>query len=76
MRQRNRTLMHFINISGHSQTAYFGAVPMTDIKVQVKGAFRSAKAIRSGQPVTLSRAGEYTSFMLPSLKDYELVELQ
>jgi hypothetical protein len=32
MRQKNRTLMHFINISGHSQTAYFGAIPMTDIK--------------------------------------------
>jgi hypothetical protein len=76
MRQKNRTLMHFINISGHSQTAYFSAVPMTGIKVQVTGAFRSARAIRAGRTIALARAGEYTTFTLPSLKEYKLVELQ
>ncbi len=76
MRQKNRTLMHFINISGHSQTAYFSAVPMTDIQVQVMGAFRSARAIRTGRTIALARAGGYTTFTLPSLDEYEMVELQ
>ena len=49
---------------------------MTDIKVQVKGAFRSAKAIRTGHAIAVTHAGEYTAFTLPSLREYELVELQ
>jgi hypothetical protein len=49
---------------------------MTDIKVQVKGTFRSARAIRAGRTIALARAGEYTTFALPFLKEYELVELQ
>jgi len=76
MRQKNRTLMHFINISGHSQTAYFSPAPMTDIKIQVKGAFQSARAIRADHAIALARGQEYTTFTLPSLKEYELIELQ
>jgi hypothetical protein len=76
MRQKNRTLIHFINLSGHSQTAYFPSVPMTDLKVQMKGGFRSARAIRAGRPLALAHAGQYTSFTLPALQEYELVELQ
>jgi hypothetical protein len=76
MRQNGRTLMHFINISGHSQTGYFRAVPMTDIQVQVKGLFHSARAIRAGRDLTVSRTGAYAGFKLPALGDYELVELR
>jgi hypothetical protein len=51
------------------------AVPrLTDIKVQVKGMFRSARAIRAGRAIALTPA--YSRFTLPSLKEYELVELQ
>lgn len=76
MKQADRHLIHLVNISGHSQTAYFRAVPMTDIEVQVKGAFQSAHAIRSGKNLTLARGGEYTSFTLSSLLDYELIEIR
>jgi hypothetical protein len=47
---------------------------MTDIKDQVKGMFRSARAIRAGRTIALTPA--YSTFTLPSLKEYELVELQ
>jgi hypothetical protein len=47
---------------------------MTDIKVQVKGMFRSARAIRAGRTIALTPA--YSRFTLPSLKEHELVELQ
>jgi hypothetical protein len=76
MRQGDYHLVHLVNLSGHSQTAYFKAVPMSGIQVQVKGAFSAAKAIRSSQDLALSRQGEYSSFTLPSLIEYEMVELR
>jgi hypothetical protein len=76
MRQKDRTLMHFINISGHSQTAYFKAVPMADITVAVRGAFQSARAVRSDRTLAMAGEGEYTRFSLPLLSEYELVELR
>lgn len=76
MRQKDRHLLHLINISGHSQTGYFDAVPMNDIRVQVAGEFRSAKALRAGKDLTVRRAGDHTEFTLPALGQYELVELR
>jgi hypothetical protein len=76
MRQADHHLVHLVNLSGHSQTAYFKAVPMSGIQVQVKGAFSSAKCIRSGQSLAVSRQGAYSSFTVPALAEYELVELR
>lgn len=76
MRQADRHVMHFINLSGHSQTAYFDPIPMGGIRVQVAGAFRSARAIRAGKDLDVSRAGAYVEFTLPALAQYELVELR
>jgi len=49
---------------------------MTGVNVQVKGVFRSARAIAAGKELAVSRSGEYAAFMVPSLEEYELVELQ
>ena len=76
MRQGDHHLVHLVNVSGHFITGYFDPVPMKDIQVQVKGTYRSARAVRSGRDLTLTRAGEYASFTLPSLEEYELVELR
>ncbi len=75
MRQPDRHLVHFVNLSGHSQTAYFDAVPMSQIRVQVAGAFRSAKLAGTGKDLAVSRTGDYLEFTLPALAQYELVEL-
>jgi hypothetical protein len=73
MKQGNRTLLHVINVSGHSSTAYFPPVPMSDIHVAIEGSAKSARAVRSGAVLRLqSRAGK-TEFVLPSLRDYELI---
>ena len=40
MRQANRTLLHLVNLSGHSDTAYFDPLPMSGIRVQVAGRLR------------------------------------
>jgi hypothetical protein len=75
MRQKGRRLMHFVNLSGHSDTAYFKPVPMKDIQVRVQGDFRSAKAIRAGQSIVLDHRDGFTEFTIPSLDEYELVDL-
>jgi hypothetical protein len=75
MHQGDHHLVQLVNLSGHSETAYFRAVPMSQIMLQVKGAFHTAKAVRSGQDLTVSSQADYSSFTLPSLADYELVEL-
>ncbi len=75
MRQKDRHLMHFINLSGHSQTAYFDAIPMSDIEVKVRGEFRSARLVGSGKDLSVSREAGYAHFVLPRLEQYELVEL-
>ncbi len=75
MQQRGRHLMHFINLSGHSQTAYFDAIPMSDIRVRMRGDFRSARLVGSGIDLPVSRDAGYAEFVLPRLEQYELVEL-
>jgi hypothetical protein len=75
MRQNDRRLMHFINLSGHSDTAYFNPVSMTNIWVRVKGNFQSARALRSGQTIAITNNAGYADFTLPSLEEYELLDL-
>jgi hypothetical protein len=76
MRQGARELVHFINLSGHSDTAYFKPIPMTDISVQVQGAYTAARAVGVGRDLPLSRRGKYAEFTLAALTEYELVELR
>ena len=44
---RNRTLVHFVNVSGHSSTAYFAPIEMRDIHVELAGTFLN----RNGDPL-------------------------
>jgi hypothetical protein len=76
MRQGDRYLVQFINLSGHSDTAYFNPVRMTNIEVSVKGDFHSASAVNSGQSITVANNYGYAQFTLPVLEEYELVDLR
>jgi hypothetical protein len=49
---------------------------MSNIQVQVKGSFREAKAIRGAKELAVSNSCGYSSFTVPSLTDYEVVELR
>jgi hypothetical protein len=75
MRQQNRTLLHLINLSGHSETSYFAPVPMQGIHVRIAGEFRSAKTVRSPGTLPVTTAAGATEFTIPRLDDYELVVL-
>jgi hypothetical protein len=76
MKQGDHHLVHLVNVTGHSDTAYFNPVPMSNIQIQVKGSFRQAKTIRGVKELAVSSSGGYTSFTVPSLTDYEMVELR
>jgi len=76
MRQRERTLLHLVNLSGHSVTAYHAPIPMSGIRVDVAGDYKSARTLRSPRSLEASRSGGYTSVTVPSLGDYEVVVLE
>jgi hypothetical protein len=76
MRQNGKTVLHLVNVSGHSSTGYFAPIPMSDIQVQVAGAFKSAKTIRTPGSVAVTVKNGYAAFTIPQLKDYELVVLE
>ena len=66
MRQGGRTLLHVINLSGHSQTGYFAPVPMQAIRVQVAGIFeRQRPFARSGSLAVRAEQG-YSEFTIPA----------
>jgi hypothetical protein len=71
-RGRGRTVVHFVNVSGHSQTGYFDPIPMRNIRVELQGAFRTARAARLGRELKLAVG----AFVLPELRDYEAVVLE
>ncbi|HWR53799.1 MAG TPA: alpha-amylase family protein [Bryobacteraceae bacterium] len=78
MRQpaRNRTLVHLLNMSGHSQTAYFPPVQMRDIEVTLAGPFHRARSVRLGRDLPVAREGRYARFTLPELGTYDVLVLQ
>jgi hypothetical protein len=76
MRQGARTLLHLINLSGHSETGYFAPVTMDAIHIRVDGSFRSAKTVRSPGVLAVGAAQGYSEFTVPRLSDYELIVLE
>jgi hypothetical protein len=76
MRQDGRTLLHLINLSGHSQTGNFAPIPMGPIRVRVAGTFGSAKTVRTAGDLPVSARDGYAEFTIPRLADYELIVLQ
>jgi hypothetical protein len=76
MRQNGRTLLHLINLSGHSETGYFAPIPMSGIHVQVAGAYRSAKTVHAPRRLDVRANHGYVQFTIPHLADYELVVIE
>jgi hypothetical protein len=65
-----------VNASGHADTAYFAAVEMRDITVQVAAEFRTARAVSSNRVLAVTRDGRYSRIVIPLLKTYEVVVLE
>jgi hypothetical protein len=74
-RQQGRHHLHLVNMSGHSGTAYFHPPAMRSIRIEVRGNFARAKAVRADIDLSTRRLDGFTSFELPLLDEYELIEL-
>jgi hypothetical protein len=75
-KQAGRTMVHFVNLSGCSQTAFHPAIPMSNIWVDVAGHFSSARMVSTGRDLPLTKRGSYVTFTLPSLDTYDVVVLR
>jgi hypothetical protein len=76
MKQKGRTLLHLINLSGHSSTGYFAPVPMSNIEIRIAGSFSRARTLRSPGSLGIRADGEYSLLTLQQLGDYELIVLE
>jgi hypothetical protein len=73
---RKRTLVHFVNLSGHSGTGYFPPLPMGGIHVELAQEFRTARSVTLGRELPVTGDGLYRSFLLPALEAYDVVILE
>ena len=73
---RHRTLVHLVNLSGHSQTGYFRPIEMHDISIDLDGSFTRARSVRLERDLPLSKAGGRSKLTLPALGDYDMVVLE
>jgi hypothetical protein len=78
MRQpgKARTLVHFVNLSGHSGTAYFEPIEFRNLEVEVEGDFRSARSRHLNQRLPVKRLAGSSFFTLPRLDAYDVVVLE
>lgn len=76
MRQKDRTLLHLINLTGHSQTGYFQPLTTGPVRIEVEGEFGRARALRAGKASIERSQGGNTTISLSSLGDYELLVLE
>jgi hypothetical protein len=76
MRQSDRHLLQFVNLSGHSDIAWFDPVRMTNIQVKLRGNFRNGRAVRAGHDVSVANEDGYAHITLPTLDEYELIDLR
>ncbi len=73
---QDRTLLHLINLSGHSGTAFFDAIPIGPISITIKGQFASARLASSGATLNLQVKGESLTLNVPQLNEYDVVLLK
>jgi hypothetical protein len=76
MKQGTRRLLHMINVSGHSSTAYFEPVEMRNLRFSVLGTYSGARALRSAEAPSVTRRNGRSEFVVSQLKDYEVVILE
>ena len=74
--ERGRTLVHLVNASGHSDTAYFEPIELRELALDLAGDFTRARAAGLGATLAVTRSGGRTRFDLPRLGAYEVVVLE
>jgi hypothetical protein len=75
MQQNGHTLLHLLNLSGHSETGYYAPIPMKGITVDLAGTYKTAKTLRTPADLPVSQTLGHSKITIPELNDYELVIL-
>jgi Hypothetical glycosyl hydrolase 6 len=70
---RNRTLLHLVNGTGHQDIAYFPPVELRDIAIELPREVRKVEAVGLGRVLPVMSKGQHRTFILPSLKAYEVL---
>ncbi|MFH0758611.1 MAG: family 10 glycosylhydrolase [Bacteroidota bacterium] len=73
---KEQVLLHLVNLSGHTSTAFFPPIEMEDIKVQIKGAYTRAHSNVLNESLEISHSGGYTRFTVPGLGAYDVITLE
>jgi hypothetical protein len=71
-----RTLLHLVNGTGHQDTAYFPPVELRNIRLELPRDIRRVRAVALGTDLPVTTNGTSRSFMLPSLKAYEVLVIE
>jgi hypothetical protein len=73
---RKRTLLHLVNATGHSGTAYFAPLDVGDVRISLARPFARARAVASGVNLSVTVEGRYRTIRLPRLQAYEVIVLE
>jgi hypothetical protein len=73
---RRRTLLHLVNGTGHSGTAYFAPLELRDITIEIAAPVARARAVDLNQTLAVKSSGRYRSITLPRLREYEVIVLE
>jgi hypothetical protein len=73
---RTRTVVHLVNGTGHSGTAYFAPLELRDLEIEIALPVTRARAVDLGQTLAVSSRGRYRTFTLPRLREYEVIVLE
>jgi hypothetical protein len=68
-------ILHVINITGFSGNTYFEPLPIQQIQFKIKNtsAPKIAYLLSTKKPISFTQKGNYLSFILPKLTDYEAI---
>lgn len=74
--QHNRTLVHFVNLSGQAEGAHFPPIHMGKIRIEIDEPHTRAHAVSLDQSLPVITGDSGTTFTLPRLGPYEVVILE
>jgi len=74
-KERKRSLLHLVNMSGHSTNTFFDAIEMKNISVRLQGKYKKAVLLDGSQNISTTIDGSVTRFTIPVLKEYAAVVL-
>jgi len=74
-KERKRSLLHLVNLSGHSTNTFFDAIEMKNISIRLQGKYKKAVLLDGGQNISATIDGNATRFTIPVLKEYAAVVL-